>query len=113
MRVFNSTLLALVVGCGPNILNAGYGANLLPIRFMTAQLKMDDEASQIQFFGISDDGEASAVRLDSTADSASQLKMEDEDTSMKTLPLGLKMKTSMKNNLLRLIIYIKLFVNFK
>ena len=49
---------------------------------------MDDEASQIQFFGISDDGEASAVRLDSTADSASQLKSEDEDTSMKTLPKG-------------------------
>ena len=50
MRVFNSTLLALVVGCGPNILNAGYGANLLPIRFMTAThadvtpgaLKLDD-----------------------------------------------------------------------
>ena len=47
-----STLLALaIVGCAPNILNAGYGANLLPIRFMTAThadvtpgaLKLDDE----------------------------------------------------------------------
>ncbi len=38
-----------IQGCAPNILNAGYGANLLPVRFITepdeprrAQLKSDD-----------------------------------------------------------------------